>query len=107
MTTIWAVILAAGIPSAVFGVLIRQLNKQIDRREKAKEEKEAASIQREILLVELAMASLELAQATAEAVQRIPDAKCNGDMDAALTYAKGIKNKYRVFETEQTAKSLH
>lgn len=106
MGTIWAVILAAGIPSAVFGVLIRELNKQLDRREKAKEEKEQARLQREILLVDVSMASLELAKATAEAVQRIPDSHCNGDMDAALNYAKSVQTKYRDFERVQSIKSL-
>lgn len=106
MGTIWAVILAAGIPSAVFGILIRQLNKTIDKRELAKEEKENARIRREILLVEVSMASLELAKATAEAVQRIPDAQCNGDMHAALEYAKNIKHKYQDFEREQSIKAL-
>lgn len=106
MGTIWAVILAAGIPSAVFGVLIRQLNKQIDKREQAKEAKEEARLKREILLVDVSMASLELAKATAEAVQRIPDSKCNGDMHAALEYAKSVKHKYQDFEREQSIKAL-
>lgn len=106
MQTIWAVILAAGIPSAVFGVLIRELNKQLDRREKAKEEKEQARLQREILLVDVSMASLELAKATAEAVQRIPDSHCNGDMDAALNYAKSVQAKYHDFERVQSIKAL-
>ena len=106
MGTVWAVILAAGIPSAIFGVLIRQLNKQLDKREKAKEIKENARLEREILLVEMSMASLELAKATAEAVQRIPDSKCNGEMHAALEYATSVKHKYREFERVQSIKAL-
>lgn len=106
MGTIWAVILAAGIPSAVFGILVRELNKQLDKREKAKEEREQARMKNQTLIIRAVMASLSLGEATAEAVQRIPDAHCNGDMDAALTYAKKVKDEYRDFEHETTVKAV-
>lgn len=106
MSTIWAVILAAGIPSAVFGLLMRELNKQIDKREKAKEEREEARAKNQTLIIRAVMASLTLGEATAEAVQRIPDAHCNGDMEAALSIAKKIKEEYREFERERTVKSI-
>lgn len=105
--TIWAVVLAAGIPSAIVGILIRQLNKKLDKRDKEKEEKEKAHLENEIKLIGVTMATLSLAEATAEAVQRIPDANCNGDMHEALAYAKETKNKYREFEREQAIKSIN
>ena len=100
---IWAVILAAGIPSAVVGFLITRMNKKLDKREKEKEEKENARVEREVLLSGLVMATLSLSVATAEAVQRIPDANCNGDMHEALAMAKDAKTKYREFEQRQVA----
>lgn len=106
METIWAVLLAAGIPSAVFGILIGRINKKLDKRDKAREELDAARFRNQVIQMELIAASLSLGEATAEAVQRIPDAHCNGDMHAALDYAKGIKAKYRDFEREQVAKHL-
>ena len=103
---IWAVILAAGIPSAVVGFLITRMNKKLDKREKEKEEKENARVEREVLLSGLVMATLSLSVATAEAVQRIPDANCNGDMHEALSMAKDAKAKYREFERRQAVKAV-
>lgn len=106
-SVVWAVLAAAGIPSAVVGFLITRLNKKIDKREKASEEREQARIKSQTMIVKLIMASLSLGEATAEALQRIPDAHCNGDMDSALTCAKNIKAEYRDFEHEQTAKAVN
>jgi hypothetical protein len=57
-------------------------------------------------MTEMTMASMTLAEVTAKAVQRIPDAKCNGDMHSALDYATSVKNKYKDFERIQTIKSV-
>ena len=103
---VWAVAVAAGIPSTLVGLLIRRLNKRIDKRDAEKEAKEAARLKHETMLIKLSMASLSLGEATAEAVQRIPDAHCNGEMHAALEFAKAAKVEYREFEREQTARSL-
>lgn len=107
METLWAVLLAAGIPSAVVGILIGRMNKKIDKRDKEREELDAARAKNQLIQMELIAASLSLGEATAEAVQRIPDAHCNGDMHQALDYAKGVKNKYRDFEREQIVKHLN
>lgn len=40
-----------------------------------------------LMLVNTSKANNKLAEATARAVQRIPDAKCNGDMTSALAEA--------------------
>lgn len=103
---VWAVIAAAGIPSAIVGILIGRLNYRIAKADKAAEEKEAARQAHEVMMIDLVMESLELSRATAEAVQRIPDAQCNGDMSAALANAKKTIDKYRAFEREQTIKNI-
>ena len=105
--TIWAVVLAAGIPSAIVGILVTRLNKKLDKRDKEKEEKEKAHLENELKLIGVTMATLALAEATAEAVQRIPDANCNGDMHDALKFAKETKQKYREFEREQAIKAIN
>ena len=92
---VWPVAVAAGIPSALVGVLIRRLNRRIDKRDVEKEAREAARLEHEMMLIKLSIASLSLGEATAEAVQRIPDAHCNGEMREALE-----------FEREQTVRSL-
>lgn len=45
--------------------------------------------------------SLCLSEATAKAVQRIPDAKCNRDMHAALDYELEQKHDLENFLTRQ------
>lgn len=59
------------------------------------------------LLLETINASLALGEATARAVQRIPDAKCNGDMHAALEYAQKVKHEQKDFLREQALENLH
>ena len=103
---VWAVLAAAGIPSAIVGLFVARLNKKIDKRDKASEEREQARIKNQMMIIKLTMASLSLGEATAEAVQRIPDAHCNGDMDASLNTAKKIKSEYREFEHEQVIKAV-
>ena len=42
-----------------------------------------------------------LSEATAKAMQRIPDAKCNGDMHKALDYEQEAKHDLENFLTRQ------
>lgn len=103
---IWAVIAAAGIPSALFAWFLSRMTKRLDAREKARQAKDEAQLKHDIMLIELVMAAITLGEATAEAVQRIPDAHCNGDMREALAVSREAKAKYRAFEREQAAKAL-
>ena len=103
---IWAVIAAAGIPSALFAWFLSRMTKKLDERDKARQEKEEAQLKHDLMLIELVMAAITLGEATAEAVQRIPDAHCNGDMHEALRVSREAKAKYRAFEREQAAKAL-
>lgn len=101
------IVVAAGIPSAITAFVFTRLNKQMDKREADRKEREEAKELSDNLLIEMTMASISLAEATAKAVQRIPDAKCNGDMHEALAYATKIKQEYRSFERKQTVKSIN
>ena len=96
---ILAIIAAAGIPSALVGVLIRRLEKKMDKKEKAREE-------HELLVVKSINASIALGEATAEAVARIPDANCNGDMHAALDYARKVKHEQKEFLNRQAVHAI-
>ena len=93
-------VVAMGIPSAVtalcFGMVERRLKKQEARREK----QEAIREQQEYLMVKGIGAAIALGEATAEAVARIPDAHCNGDMHAALEYARHAKHEQKDFLTK-------
>ncbi len=95
------IIIAASIPSAVTAFLFWLLEHRIEKREKEKEKREEARKQLELTLVQSVNAALALSEATAKAVQRIPDAKCNGDMHDALAYAAKVKHDQREFLQKQ------
>ena len=96
------------VPSAVTGFCFWALEKRIERRQKQEDERreeakqeaerrEEARRENELYTIKGISAALALAEATARAVQRIPDAHCNGDMDAALNYAAEVKHSQREF----------
>ena len=103
---ILAFIGAMGIPSAVMGFIVWRLEKRISKQEEKIEEREKAREDLMLLQVQNTRAAVALAEATARAVKRIPDAKCNGDMDAALEYATNIKHKQKDFLAEQGIRAL-
>ena len=89
-----------GIPTAITSLGLWLLQRRISKREAARE-------QNEVLLIQNTRAALALAEATAVAVQRIPDAHCNGDMHAALEYARKVKHAQKDFLTEQGVKAIY
>ena len=92
-----SILAAAGIPTAVLGLLVWQLKRRIERQEARQEAAEKAREEFETNLYESSLAAIALGEATAKAVQRIPDAHCNGDMHNALDYAAEVKRKQRDF----------
>lgn len=115
---LWAVAMAAGIPSAIVGLLVWHLKRRIEKREADQRRREDERVriesmrdearkESEIKLIDMVVASLVLGEATARAVQRIPDAHCNGDMRDALDEAKKVLSTYRRFEREQTVEALN
>lgn len=99
--------MAMGIPSAVTGLLFKKFEKKVDIQEKTrteKEEKKDADMKKhELLLLRSINASLALGEATANAIR---DGKCNGEMSAALKYARGIKHEQKNFLQEQAVENV-
>ena len=85
----------------------KRLEKRDEQREKERAKKEKDMDKHQLLLLETINASLALGEATARAVQRIPDARCNGDMHAALEYAQKVKHEQKDFLREQALENLH
>lgn len=104
--TILAIVAAAGIPSAVFGLFIWWFKRYIDKRAKHDEERESNREKLNVALVQGVFAAISVSEATARAVQRIPDAHCNGDMTAALNFSRKVKNNLRDFLTSQGIHAL-
>lgn len=105
--SIWAFVAAMGIPSAITGFCFWSLQKRITKRESAQDKREKAREKNETLIIKGVGAAIALGEATAEAVQRIPDAHCNGDMHAALEYARKVKHEHKEFMTEQSVHALY
>ena len=128
-TMLTTLVVAMGVPSAITGFCFWLLERKIQKRdEKEKEERLArqkeldekeekrrkeiderdqAREKNELYLIKSVGAAIALAEATAKAVQRIPDAKCNGDMHAALEYAQKVKHEQKDFLNEQALHQLH
>lgn len=96
-----------GVPTAITAFCSWMLQRRITKREAAMEAREKAREQNEVLIIKGMGAAIALGEATAQAVQRIPDAHCNGDMHAALEYARKIKHEHKEFMTEQSVQALY
>lgn len=96
--------IAAGVPSAIVAFCFWMLERRIQERARRQEEQDIKEENREKLQYMMLKAldgSLCLSEATAKAVQRIPDAKCNGDMHKALDYELDAKHDLENFLTRQ------
>lgn len=111
-------VIAMSIPSAITGFCFWLLERKISKREEEEkaertarqrslDAREAAREKHILYLVKSVSAAITLGEATAKAVQRIPDAKCNGDMHDALDYAQQVKNEQKDFINEQALKNLY
>ena len=96
-----------GLPTAITAFCFWMLQQRITKRDKAQDERERAREKNEVLIIKGMGAAIALGEATAEAVQRIPDAHCNGDMHAALEYARKVKHEHKEFLTEQSVQALY
>ena len=101
-----AFIAAMGIPSAITGVAVWWLKKQMDKRDEKLEEKERSTERMILLIAQNSRATYTVAEATARAVQRIPEAHCNGDMTAALEQAKKFQMEEQQFLIDQGVKRI-
>lgn len=109
---------ASVLPSAVAAFCFWLIEKKIEKRSKQEDEererrqeesdrREAARQKNELLTAQAIGAAIALGEATARAVQRIPDAHCNGDMDAALDYAARVKHAQKDFLYGQGLESIY
>lgn len=75
------IILAAGIPSALFGLIIWQFKRQVEKRDQKQEERQKNLEDLVLMMLQSTRANSILCKATAEAVR---DGHCNGNMTAAI-----------------------
>lgn len=103
---LFAFIMAMGIPSAITGIAVWRLKKQMDKRDAKLDEKEKNTERVILLIAQNSRATYTVAEATAKAVQRIPEAHCNGDMATALEQAKKYQMEEQQFLIDQGVKRI-
>ena len=85
---------------------LTEARKREEKREAEIEEREKNTERLMMLIMQDCHATYILSEATAKAVQRIPDAKCNGDMTSALEKAESIQKKETEFLTDLGIKHI-
>lgn len=93
-----------GIPTAITAFCSWMLQRRITKREEAQEAREKAREKNEVLIIRGIGAAIALGEATAEALK---NGHCNGEMEAALEYARKVKHEQKDFLTEQGIHALY
>lgn len=100
METLRIILTAAAIPSAVVAFCFWLLQRRITKNEERAEEKAKQQERLQIIILDSVNGSIRLSEATARAVQRIPNARCNGDMHAALDDIERTRQRQQRLITE-------
>lgn len=104
--TILEFLFAAGVPTAITGLIVWWLKRSIEKREQERAKHEENIEKLMLYIMQTSRATNVLAEATAKAVQRIPDAHCNGDMKTALEKANKIQTEEKEFLMNQGIKHI-
>lgn len=100
MDALKIILTAAAIPSAVVAFCFWLLQRRITKNEERAEEKAKQQERLQIIILDSVNGSIRLSEATARAVQRIPNARCNGDMHAALDDIERTRQRQQRLITE-------
>lgn len=93
-----------GIPTAITAFCSWMLQRRITKREDAQDARERAREKNEVLIIRSTGAAIALGEATATALK---NGHCNGEMEAALEYARKVKHEQKDFLTEQGIHALY
>lgn len=105
MTTL-EIIALFGIPSAITGLFVWYFKRRIEENERKAAEREENLESLVLMMMRASKANSIGIEAIARAVQRIPDAKCNGDMEAALSAMNKIQESEDKFLIEKGIKHI-
>ncbi len=100
------ILLTWGVQSAITGLFFWLIKRGISKRDQKSEEREKNYEKMMLMMMQTGRANHVLARATAVAVQRIPDAKCNGDMKKALKEADEIQGQEHKFLIDHGVKHI-
>lgn len=93
-----------GIPTAITAFCSWMLQRRITKREDTQDARERAREKNEVLIIRSTGAAIALGEATATALK---NGHCNGEMEAALEYARKVKHEQKDFLTEQGIHALY
>lgn len=97
------ILLAAGIPSALFGLLLWFFKKHINERDRRQEEREKNLESLVLMMLQSTRANTILCKATAEAVR---DGHCNGNMSHAIEVVDKAAQAEKEFLLDKSIKYI-
>lgn len=100
---VWQIIVAAGIPSGLVGLLIWYFQRKMAAAEKAREEQQKNLESLVLMMLQSTRANTVLCVATAEAVR---DGHCNGNMTNALAAVGKVAEAEKDFLLEKGIKYI-
>lgn len=99
----WSILVAAGIPSGIFGIVCAYIIRKQVKDEKAQDEHQKNLESLVIMMLQSTRANTILCKATAEAVR---DGHCNGNMTEALKTVDEVATAEKKFLLEKSIKYI-
>ena len=100
---IWQILVAAGIPSSLIGLLVWYFQRRLTKAEKIREEQQKNLESLVLMMLQSTRANTVLCVATAEAVR---DGHCNGNMTNALKAVGKVAEAEKDFLLEKGIKYI-
>ena len=97
------ILLAAGIPSALFGLVLWFFKRHVDKRDVEQAEHQKNLEQLVLMMLQSTRANTILCKATAEAVR---DGHCNGNMSSALEIVDKAAQAEKEFLLDKSIKYI-
>lgn len=99
----WQILVAAGVPSGLFGLLIWYIKRKMSKDEEARDIHQKNLESLVLMMLQSTRANTVLCRATAEAVR---DGHCNGNMTAALKAVDKVAEAEKDFLLEKGIKYI-
>jgi hypothetical protein len=97
------IILAAGIPSAIFGLILWYFKRHVEANDKKQEERQKNLESLVLMMLQSTRANTILCKATAEAVR---DGHCNGNMSSAIEIVEKAAQAEKEFLLDKSIKYI-
>lgn len=97
------IILAAGIPSAIFGLILWYFKRHVEANDKKQEERQKNLESLVLMMLQSTRANSILCKATAEAVR---DGHCNGNMSSAIEIVEKAAQAEKEFLLDKSIKYI-